>query len=297
MTDNRVQKGFTLVEMLIVIGLIAVLLGVGIPVASTALQESQAKSCDAKCRALENEANAKVMNETESELPPADNDPLNDHASRRLEGNDKEAKARAALEELPEDYRTLCPAGGDIAIYPDLDGNIHLVCSIHGKGVIQYFNPVDSMTNGFQTLKNNSATISTKIDSTSSNGPNILAMFPYLPSFGSHNIATWSIKNSEENDRTKRTMKYIVWSDIDIRALSTGTTVPVMRYNVSDGTYEVWTMRVTNCNDNNETYRVLNHASNNAEYKKSAEETDKSKLTFEQALTWYDAAKAELHYQ
>ncbi len=301
MRKERGKSGFTLMEMLIVIALMGILIGIGIPVFNSAMEKSRADNCGAKCIALANEANSAVMMDTGLETAPDDNDPLSPNfiPNRPLEGEDAAEKAIAALGALPDNYKNICPSGGDIGIITDLQGNINLVCSKHGAGVMQYFDPVNSIESGFKTLKANNANISTRIDSTAKIGPNTTAMYPYLPSMGSHNIATWSVKNSTESDRKKRTMQYIVWSDIDISVLPNNYEIPLMRYNVSEGTYEVWTTKVQTHTEKydtgNDTYKRLDQGGNMKEYRESAAETDVGKLTFDQALEWYDKAKEEYY--
>ncbi|MDO5111467.1 MAG: prepilin-type N-terminal cleavage/methylation domain-containing protein [Clostridia bacterium] len=281
----RSLRGFTLMELLITVALIGVLLGIGMPMLGSAQKQSQAESCTAQCLALENAANSTAMTAMESELPPSDNDPLDTFSTRPLEGKAAEAKAMAALEKLPQDYAAVCPGGGRISIYPDLLGNIHLVCSLHGQGAMQYFDPTVSIRTGFDKVVANGARIAARIDSTSKMGPNIRIMFPYLPSYGSHNIATWATKNNSSSKK----IEYVVWSDIDITKLAYGASVPVMRYNVDTNTYEVWEMKVKKSTDNNEVYKVLDF-DRGTQCVLSADAGTADK-TFANALTWYDQVK------
>lgn len=282
----RFRRGFTLMELLVAVAAVGVLLGIGIPTFQNAQTKSQAESCTAQCLALENVANSAVMTAVGSDKPPADNNPLDTFSNRPLEGDDAIKKARQALEDLPQDYLTICPSGGDIAVYPDLSGNIHLVCSIHGQGVMQYFDPTRSIRDGFDKVVANGANVSARIDSTSTLGPNINIMFPYLPSYGSHNIATWATKN----DSSAKKIQYVVWSDIDIKTLKKGDVIPVMRFNIDSNTYEVWEMPVKISTDNNEVYNVLDF--DRGKECKQSSQADKADLTFFNAMRWYDEVKS-----
>lgn len=279
------RQGFTLMELLIVVAVMGVLLGVGIPVFNTARERAQADACTAQCLALENAANASVMTAVGSDKPPADNDPLDTFSNRPLEGSKANERAQDALDALPQEYANICPGGGKIAIYPDLTGEIHLVCSLHGQGVMQYFDPTASIRSGFEKVVANGANVSARIDSTSTLGPNISIMFPYLPSYGAHNIATWATKN----DSSAKKIQYVVWSDIDIKTLEKGDVLPVMRYNIDTNTYEVWEMPVKISTDNNEVYKVLDF--DKGKECKQSMEADKAELTFANALNWYDEVK------
>ncbi len=214
----RRQSGFTLMEMLVSVAIIAILTAVAIPVFSGSLEGSREAACSANRRSLKGLLSVAWMVEGRS-------------------GYDQEITYHLA------EYA--CPSGGTLT--PALDGaagRITVTCSVHGGSSLSMADGVDALKNAFQALCSTTpsyAAGSHRIDSTSP-GEKLGSLLETLgmdkAALSACRIDSWCINNSASG------VHQIYWTDQDVSKLSSGDPVTVLRYNIGggyDGLYSVWT--------------------------------------------------------
>ena len=83
----------------------------------------------------------------------------------------------------------------------------------------------------------------------------------------------------------------LYWTTADIGNLSSGTKIPVMKYNPSSGTYTIWSATVKQHTETGiGTYNIIEKE--NKQYSFS-EDAGKKNQTYENMLKWFDAASSD----
>jgi prepilin-type N-terminal cleavage/methylation domain-containing protein len=279
--EMRAKKGFTLMEMLIVVAIIAILTAIAIPVFQSNLEKSRRAVCLANRRSLLDVLRADQLSDE-----TADVDALFADAYRDNRG------------------KYVCPDGGPFHLVKDKDGLVTTItCDKHsdtqtGSGgfgeELSMKAILDAMAaakgdSGAQYLDSNAAGIAdskTKVmlEELSKRGFDLDAM----------GAKTWKadLKN-----------QFFFWTPADIREFPEGTQVPVIRYNGKTGTYTVWISTIYNQtkpgSSSSDSYMALNMKKDASGKVTAAENivaytpstvSDKPNQSYAQALIRYQEA-------
>lgn len=257
-------EGFTLLEMLIVVAIIAVLVAIAIPVFSSQLERAREATCQSNRKALEELVKADYMSDG-----------------------------------LMSDYQTIFNEDYDTAIYtcPDggafsIDGDTGKVsCSVHkdettGLTLATGGNiPNTALKSTLSTL-DIAVDRNQRIDSTSGSDKvkqieNALAASGV--SLEDQDIKSWAIINESG------TVTYW-WTDVDISTCKAGDMVRVIRYNPKKGTYTAAYASVGTSPSGNYIAFSAIVARGNASWSEIPNQTNASKKSYEETLAYFNAA-------
>lgn len=235
----RARQGFTLMEVLIVVAIIAALVLLAIPTFSASLETSQESACAANRRSLQTVLAAASLSQGADSLPQVF---------------------------LQQQEVSVCPSGGTISYLLNSDGSITVSCSIHAPG--GGFGDAGVMDKVIQTLdtviREKEAESSRKfstIDSGVSQYTGSAAFAGVTAEFLSR-LETAGIDLSSMGAvswRYETAKNLLYWTPVDIQsaALAKGDQVPVIRYNVKSGNYSVWYSTVDTSSTGGHVYNVL----------------------------------------
>jgi prepilin-type N-terminal cleavage/methylation domain-containing protein len=213
------SRGFTLMELLIVVAIIAIIAAVSIPIFAGQLENARAAACAANRRSLKSLV-----------------------TQAYLTGGMDEVKAECGQ----NSGLFVCPKGGNIAYYVDAaTGACTVACSYHDsqnaadKITPDFLKTVSLYKNGKNQANGNLNTQS-RVDSNASDTATmkshiLAAMNQQGIDFGKMNVNSWALINTSSKAVG---ITDFVWSGYDISG-SEYSKVPVMDYHYQDNTYSV----------------------------------------------------------
>ena len=208
------NKGFTLVELIVVLSILAILLALLIPSLISYITSAQKKACLVSKAGLLRDLTADEIYE--------------------LEGSGK--YDTACLKSLAEKSEYKCRQGGAYDVSRGSDGSIVIVCGKHDKNYDFNMNEALSyiIANNPDIAKLIEGYMNKNIDSSSGTGKayeNLLnALGQAGFNAGQAGVNTWSFQG-------KGSSYYFYWTTEDISSKSPGDKVKVIRYNSARGTY------------------------------------------------------------
>ena len=242
----RKQKGFTLLEMLIVVAIIGILIAIAAPALSSSLSKSKETVCTANRTSLYREILYEGM--------------MDDSLYK-----DDNLRGRFSPDVI-KSKGYVCPAGGEITAAGEPVSHSAVVsCSIHGQLQLSYdFGlTVSTYMNGkletvildlFKKFGRN--TPLEQVDSTAPAGGNysgkIIAALSELTnhSLGQGVTASWALCNIEkENDKKIKNSYQVYWSGGDISKCNAGDQILMMYYDATSSEYALKLMSVKESSD------------------------------------------------
>lgn len=238
------RKGFTLMELLIIVAVIAVLVGVSIPIFVSKLEAARKATCDANRTILQHLIIYDMMSE--------------------------ESTANEAYEKYYKENETTyaCPSNGIISMTSQ-GSVVKIHCTKHGatkgENVDLYIELTDVLKELNQNMSGNS---NGRYDSTVKNSnylpeateKEVLDILNRL-NLPEREVKTWSYQKNNNNPM-------LIWSTVDVNevtSLNKNIEVPVLRYDENKKRYSVWWTKIEpNKSNGTGTYDVLNISS---EYK------------------------------
>ncbi len=205
-------RGFTLVEVIVVLVILGILLAIAIPVYTRYVKSAQAKACAVNRRNLETALTVTSL--------------------------DGGTAADVAAAFSAQKDACSCPSGGAISYRLGDDGAVTVYCSVHAKNVSMG----DAMSTIASTLQQNVGS-ATRLDSgaASVSGSRTARALAALSSAGidleTLGAGSWEYSNSKNGGA-------FYWTGTDISSLAVGDKVVVIKYKVSSGLYSVWSSRV-----------------------------------------------------
>lgn len=267
---NR-RGGFTLMEMLIVVAIIAILTGVAIPVFSAQLEKTRAGVCMANRRSLQS-----VL--TTAYLSEPDTVPLTDGSAV-----DVPAYPHG------EDYD--CPSKGAISAYFDENGVALVACTKHSQGSLGDKTVIGKLNDVFGSLSVNHID-SGAMERNSSWAEEAAAKLKEQGiELANLNAVSWRY------DKANNGKTFFYWSMEDVKDMTVGgNKVLTICYNFSSGNYSIWESAVetgtTDKSTDTTPYNKLGSFSGVNDY------NDKEKnQTYENALKYYLAHYKDEKYQ
>jgi prepilin-type N-terminal cleavage/methylation domain-containing protein len=263
--SDRRKKGFTLMELLIVVAIIAILVAISIPVFAGQLERAKEATCLANRRSLKSLV-------TESWM----------------------SGGQAAVDSACKENQGLfnCPDGGTIDYYIDSEtGVCTVVCSYHDKQ-----DAAKKVTSKFveTTLGTDAILKGSRIDSTSAGGKKTNKINKEIQDRGFNlekmGAKSWAIINASNN---KGTGTDLVWSSFDISGVTyTYSSVPAIDYNYSSNSYSVGMAKVGTPNGYAENYKynvLLPNKNSISDNVANELGNCKSFTTYAQALAYYNS--------
>lgn len=218
------KRGFTLMEVLIVVAIIAILITVSIPVFTSQLEKTRSATCATNRRSLKGVLTYSYMLEALS-VEDINKITLNSENGYLYDG---------------EAYK--CPSGGTLSAVCE-NGSVSVSCSYHGAEQGSTSTPVwtnDSAKKLWEIIIMHQ----TGINSTAVNGDKKEALLKDLKENGidlkKMGAESWSYNNDGYG-------AYFEWTTADISTMDVGDTVIVMRYRLEgtyEGIYSVWNLIV-----------------------------------------------------
>lgn len=242
MKNSIKQKsgGFTLMEMLIVVAIIAVLVAIAIPTFASSLEKSRTAACLANRRALYAEATLQYMS---------------DNVTHPTELTAEEAKTY------------VCPSGGKITVlFDEITKTFNVNCSKHGLLFGEYSSPADAFKKAIENLTANGTQIFNsnrdRVDSTTTIDDSMAQQVKdELANMGvdidALGAKTWAIINSSAAGANKGTN--IIWSSysiVDSNGTKAYSSVPAI-CRKPDGSYVVGMTNVNTRTIDGKTYYVI----------------------------------------
>ncbi len=268
MYRNRKHKGFTLIEMLIVVAVIGILIAVAIPVFSAQLEKTRAATCMANRRSFQ------------SVLTTAY---LSDPATLKLAVD----KTTIDVAQYPHAADYVCPSGGKITAYLNTNGVAVVACSKH-TGSFRDPGTLDTLKKDIDAVIGNRSKLdSGAFDTDGSATETLLAKLAAdgvdLNAMGAQSWRYTPGKNGSSS--------LLFWSTRDISGLEDGDKVLTMRYNFNTRTYcvSVATIGTDSVSEGAAEYKVLT-GENLTDY--TREYPNAPDQTYENALAYY-----QKHYQ
>ncbi|NLD19867.1 MAG: prepilin-type N-terminal cleavage/methylation domain-containing protein [Clostridiales bacterium] len=215
-TCRKQNNGFTLIELMIVVAIIAILVVISIPIFTGKLAEARAATCDANRRSLKAELSSSYMS---GEIF---NEGLISSATLQRDYGKN------------FDFDTFCPEDGIITATFD-GSSFSVYCSKHSnnsfgnKGVIMSLKDILSKY-----------TVS-KMDS-GAEGVDDAYTNEFLKELKAAGIDLKKMGAQSWRYNKKDDMLY--WSTVDIKDKAVGEAVPTLRYNFNTGTYTVWISKI-----------------------------------------------------
>lgn len=234
MRRNQSRRGFTLMEMLIVIAIIAILIAIAIPMLFSAVKRAKETACLANRTNLEHEIAYTYL----------------EHAASFEEVTD------TFDDQYIEEHGYTCPSGSELFIkYEGASGQYSVICQKHGGRDASY-NLADIMSN---FLKNNDSSemkdfverLKTRpgkkidqIDSAvASKSPWAQVIQEQLAKatgdeIGKGMTTTWTLCNAQLDDQDEFKDNYtIYWSSQDIKTMKATDSILMMKYDAATGGY------------------------------------------------------------
>lgn len=255
----RSKRGFTLMELLVVVAIVAILTAVAISVFSSSLEKARSATCAANRRSLQGLLAVTYMTEGEHAVDPA--------------------------------YQTnkstyTCPDGG-ILTYQLSGGRVDVFCSRHtgSFGSPDTMGKLETLFGGVTTNYTDSGAKDSISTSLSGSTKALLAAMEKAGiDLASMGAVSWRY------DRSSAANKLLYWTPVDIQQLKSGDKLPVLRYNMDTKTYTVWISTLALWpKDSPAAEQYLALTGNSIAYKPSTSQ-DKSQQTYENALTHFQAA-------
>lgn len=266
---KRGLAGFTLVETAVVLVVLAILASLLVPAMIRWIEKAQAQACrDQRLQLIR-------YYQYEQTLYYDSGDPvlLSDVLAGKYTETEKDVKALK------------CPAGGAYTA-DDAAGTIQCSIASHNDGGVAAGGSMNLVTNGVLDILEEKCGNHTAIDSNSQNGTLIeqvkAALLEKNIDLDALGVKSWTYLNNGAKD-------ILLWTTVDIKDMSVGTVVPVLRYNTALETYSVWNGVVRSRTQNGETYNVLTESS---EYSESKALPAEQKTDYDQALVWFQNAMA-----
>lgn len=256
-------------ETVVVLVILAILAGVLVPAMIHWIDQAQAEACrDHRLQLLR-------YYQYEQTLYYDSGDPvlLSDVLAGKYTETEKDVKALK------------CPAGGAYTA-DDAAGTIQCSIASHNDGGVAAGGSMNLVTNGVLDILEEKCGNHTAIDSNSQNGTLIeqvkAALLEKNIDLDALGVKSWTYLNNGAKD-------ILLWTTVDIKDMSVGTVVPVLRYNTALETYSVWNGVVRSRTQNGETYNVL---AEGKEYSESKAVPSDQKKDYDQALGWFQNAMA-----
>lgn len=227
---RRKQRGFTLVELVIVIAVLAIVAAIAIPVVSSIIGDARQSTCLSNRAALQREASYEVM---------------------KLDGSVDAVMARFTPETIREKGYVCVGSSGEIRLsYDPVSHSFSAYCTQHG-GLEVHYDFADtigrymegSLGSKIVELLGSRQSIS-QIDSTAPEGGNFAGPIRNcLAELSNHSIgagmtATWSLCNIERSGKEIKETYQVYWSSADITTAQSGNQILMMKYNAKTGVYE-----------------------------------------------------------
>ncbi|NLW70415.1 MAG: prepilin-type N-terminal cleavage/methylation domain-containing protein [Eubacteriaceae bacterium] len=245
------KRGFTLVEVIVVLVIIAILISISIPVFAGIFTRARETACAANRRTLQTVLTMEFA----------------------IGGG-------GAVEEYYQssEGKNVCPSGG-VVTYELKNGEVKIKCSIHALEEGIEFNPKDNFN---AALEKNIVVLNSgqRIDSNSVTGDKAKAIRKELIAAGADldkiGIKTWALVNSKDKG-----VEY-VWTDYEI---TKKITVPVICYNKTEQKYYVG---YSNAQERNDYFIIAPNAENKGYGSDKSNQISKSFDTYEEAVKAYE---------
>ena len=250
------QRGFTLMEMLVVVAVIAVLTAIAIPAFSGSLDSARAATCAANRRSLKGVLSAVYMTEGADAVEPY-------------------------YETHKGEYP--CPAGGTIRC-PENAGIITVTCSVH-TGSFGNDGTIEILAKNLEALGKDLDSAAKDYEGTTgfAGAANQLVTNLAAEGLDLESMGAKSWHYSKDG-------KFFFWTPVDIGTLDPGTKLPVLRYNLNTGTYTVWINQVAERTLGGHTYPVLNGACYPSDGYAPSTGGPKDEQTYENAMAHFNEA-------
>lgn len=224
---HKRTRGFTLVEALVVVAIIAILIGIAVPVFTAQLEKVRQTTC------------ADNLRSQTALLTVA-----------YLDGGEEAVKD--AYQTSGGDYT--CPSGGHITYHLDAGGHVSVYCSRHAVetslGDNTTIGTVTDILKKYSTGQLDSGAAGLK-------GSHTTQALEALAKGGLDLNALGAV-----SWRYVTQNKSLYWSTLDINDYDTGDQVLVIKYTTSSPKYSVWTATVDMTTSNGSTYKTLTPGDN-----------------------------------
>ena len=263
---RRPEVGFTLIEVVAVLGIIGILAGISIIKYMDFSDEGKDKVCQYNRAVIASDIRMARFRYPDTPL------------------------ATLLEQDLDAERNRNCPMGGTLGIKVNETGDTFIVtCSIHASETEHSFGNATDMAFIVQIMQNATKNASDSLapyEGSTSEIKKLLAEAGIdLKSMGA---TSWYFDHSKNGNKVNN---FLYWTPTNIATLSSGSKVPVIRYNASTGTYTVWKATVTSITPREgATYNSLRGFT---VYTPSTS-TPKEAQTYQNALQYLAQATAEM---